>query len=87
MGYDTEANRGVSIDAIVKTLDYIKVDTAEAETKAETNQLYKILAFICMVTAGSLCGYEGYYIDLAGLREQICKDPDGMIPPRITQID
>jgi hypothetical protein len=85
MGYDTEADHGVSIEAIVTALDYIKTDAAEAETEAEANQLYKIGAFICMVTAGSLRGYEGYYADLAGLREQNHKGRDGVIPPKMTQ--
>ena len=85
MGYDTEADRGVSIEAIVKLLDHIKTDAAEADTKAEARQLYKIGTFVCMVTSGSLRGNTGYYADLAGLREHIGKGRDGVIPPKMTQ--
>lgn len=87
LGYDTHADHAVSIEAIVKCLHLIKEDAAElaldAETLPEANQLFKLGAFICVLTAGGLRGYEGFYTDLAGLRQHLHKGKDGVIPDKV----
>ena len=83
MGFDTQADHGVSMKALVTLLDYIKTDAENAETVEEENELWKIGAFVCMVTSGSLRGYEGFYADLAGLKLNIHKGRDGVVPDNI----
>jgi hypothetical protein len=59
MGYDSQADHGVAIKAIVDCLDRIKWDADQADSVEDANQLWKICALICMVTLGSLQGYKG----------------------------
>ena len=90
MGYETMADHGVSIMAIVNmimaivnVLTFIRRDADTAELlndQEEANELWKIGAFICVVTAASLRGYEGFFTDLAGLIENIHKGREGDIP-------
>ena len=65
MGYDTQADHAVPMEALVTLLDYIKRDAEECRDRLEANELWKIGAFICIVTSASLRGYEGFYTDLA----------------------
>ena len=71
----------------MKCLQLIKEDAAElaldAETLPEANQLFKLGTFICVLTAGGLRGYEGFYTDLAGLRQHLHKGKDGVIPDKV----
>jgi glutathione peroxidase-family protein len=39
--------------------------------KLLADELQKFGALICIVTAASLCGYEGFYLDLAGMRKHL----------------
>jgi len=83
MGYETMADHGVPIMAIVDVLIYIRRDADNAEfldDQMEANELWKIGAFICIVTAGSLRGYEGFFTDLAGLIENLHKGREGKVP-------
>jgi len=83
MGYETAADHGVHIMAIVDVLIYIRRDAETAEfldDQEEANELWKIGAFICIVTAGSLRGYEGFFTDLAGLIQNLHKGREGEIP-------
>ena len=53
MGYESAADHGVGMRAIVKALERIKADAYAAEAEGETeeaNQLFKVGAFICAVT-------------------------------------
>ena len=84
MGYDTQADHAVPMEAMVTLLDYIKRDAEECKDPSEANELWKIGAFICMVTSASLRGYEGFYTDLAGLRSNLDKGRKGVIPPGLT---
>lgn len=87
MGYDSTADHGVSIQALVKCLDLIKIDAddlaTDEATLSEANQLYKLGAYICICTAAGLRGYEGFFTDLAGLRLNVNKGKEGVIPDKI----
>lgn len=88
MGYETMADHGVSIRAIVHVLDFIRRDAETAELvgeQTEANELWKIGAFICIVTSGSLRGYEGFFTDLAGLIENLHKGREGVVPDNATK--
>ena len=84
MEYDTQADHAVPMKALVTLLDYIKKDDEECKDRLEANKLWKIGAFICMVTLTSLKGYEGFYTDLAGLRTHLEKGKNGVVPPDLT---
>ena len=83
MGFDSQADHGVGIEAIVQVLEYIKEDAAEMRDIEEANVLWKIGAFICVLTAASLRGYEGFYLDLGTLRANIHKGREGVVPKGI----
>jgi len=80
MGFESKVDHGISIDAILECLRRIRDAAEHADSDEEENELWKIGAFICMVTACSLRGYEGYYADLAGLRANLDAGRDGVIP-------
>jgi len=80
MGFDSRADHGVAIEAIVQVLQYIREDAVEMRDVEEANLLWKIGAFICLLTAASLRGYEGFYLDLGTLRANIHKGRNGVVP-------
>ena len=82
MGHKSKANHATTIEVIVKLLEFIEQDALAAETEEEANELWKVGAYICTCTAGSLRGYEGFYADLAGLRKHINVGAGGAIPKR-----
>ena len=84
MGYDTQANHELSMEALVTLLDYIKKDAEECGDQLEANELWIFPPFICMVTSASLRVYEGCYMDLAGLRTHVDKGKNGVVPPDLT---
>ena len=47
---------------------------------SEANELWKVGAYICILTAASLQGHEGFYLDLAGMRKHVAKGREGVIP-------
>jgi hypothetical protein len=56
--------------AIVHLLDLIRIDADEAEeagSVVEANELWKGGAYVCILTAASLRGHEGFFLELAGL--------------------
>ena len=73
MGFDTQANHAVPMEALATLLENIKKDAKECRDRLAANKQWKIGAFICMVTLVSLRGYEGFYADLARLRTHLEK--------------
>ena len=66
-----KADHSITIDAILECLDRIMYNIEHADSAQEANHLWKVGAFICMVTSSSLWGYEEYYTDLPGLRANV----------------
>jgi len=74
------------IGAIVHLLDFIKEDAQELEEQGAltaANNLWKVGAYVCVLTAASLRRHEGFYLDLAGVREHLHKGKEGVILARI----
>jgi hypothetical protein len=46
----------------------------------DTNELWKIGAYICILMATLLRGHEGFYLELAGLRKHLEKGRMGLVP-------
>jgi len=84
MGFDSEADHGVRMAALVRVIDLIREDADNCDEVYTANELYKVGAFICIVTAASLRGYEGFYLDLAGASSHLSQGKVGHIPPTIT---
>ncbi len=56
--------------AIVQLLDLIRIDAEEAEGAGavlEVNKLWKVRTYVCILTAASLHGHEGFFLELVGL--------------------
>ena len=76
MGCQSEPNHGLLIGATVHLLDILTVDAQEAEEsglEVEANELWKAGAYFFTLTAASLRGYEGFYMDLAELRNHLLR--------------
>jgi hypothetical protein len=83
IGCQSEPNHGLLMGAIVHALILIKTDAEEAEVGeswANANELSKVDAYICILTAASLRGHEGFYVELAGLQRHVDKGRVGEIP-------
>jgi hypothetical protein len=76
MGCQSDPNHGLLMGAIVYLLGLMRADAEEAEEggcNSDTNKLWKVGAYDCILTAASLQGYEGFYLELAGLRKHLDK--------------
>ena len=83
MGSQAQPNHGLLMGAIVCLLELISQDASEAErggATADANELWKVGAYICVLTAASLRDHEGFYLDLAGMRKHISTGRDGIVP-------
>ena len=88
MGCQSEPNHGLLIGAIVHLLEILSVDAQEAEESGlelEANDLWKAGAYFCTLTVASLRGHEGFYMDLAGLRDHLPRGKDGHVPAGLNQ--
>lgn len=79
MGYDTKRQEALPIKTIVLMLQLVKRDADEKDDKY-ADCLYKFGALVAILTAGSLRGYEGFFLDLAGTRGHISSGQLGCIP-------
>ena len=85
MGFKSKANHPLSMAAMVEVIKYVKTDAAGAETAERSNYLWKFGAYLTVCTSASLRGYEGFYLELSGLRRYIEKGRGGSVPPRLTK--
>ena len=82
MGYDTKKQLYLPIAAVIDQLNRVKRDATDATTD-RANLLYKFGALIAILTAASLRGHEGLYLDLAATRNHLDKGRFGSIPPNV----
>ena len=83
MGSQAQPDQAVRIGAIVHLLHLIKSDAQCAEDTgyvADANYLWKVGAYVCVLTAASLRGHKGFYVELAGLHTHLSKGKTGVIP-------
>ena len=83
MGSKAEPNRGLLMGAIVYLLSLVSMDAEEAEEAgfhADANELWKVGAYVCILTAASLRGHEGFFVDLTGLRDNLSAGKFGVVP-------
>ena len=83
MGCQSQPNHGLLIGAIVYLLDLMAEDARGAKRlglRSDANELWKVGAYVCTLTAASLWGHEGFYLDLVGMRKHLHKGRVGTIP-------
>ena len=83
MGFQSRPNHGLLMGAITHLLGLIELDASEAEALGSVeaaNELWKIGAYICVLTAALLRGQEGVFLDLAGMRKHLDKGRVGTVP-------
>jgi hypothetical protein len=88
MGYQSDPNHGLLMGAIVHMLGLIRAYTEEAEeveSWADANELWKVGAYICILTAALLRGHEGVYVELTGLQKHVAKGRIGEVPPGLSK--
>ena len=69
--------------AIVYLLSLLMMDAHEAEELGfhkDANELWKVGAYVCIVTVALLCGHEGFFVDLSGLQDNLSSGRFGVIP-------
>ena len=69
--------------AIVYLLSLLTMGAREAEDSGfntDANELWKVGAYVCILTAASLRGHEGFFVDLLGLRDNLSYGRFGVIP-------
>ena len=88
MGCQSDPNHGLLIGAIVHLLALMRSDAEEAKeagSMAEADELWKVGAYVYILTAASLRGHEGFYLELAVLRKHLAKGRVGVIPPGLSK--
>ena len=81
MGYDTRAQLSLPIKVVVYMLDLIKVDAGQ-HTSVHERTLLKFGAYIAILTAASLRGHEGFFLDLVATRNLLPKGKSGVVPEK-----
>jgi hypothetical protein len=88
MRCQSQSNHGLLVGAIVHLSALINEDAKEAERlgmRADANKLWKVGAYVCTLTAASLRGHEGFYLDLVGVRKHLSKGKFGVVPEGINR--
>ena len=83
MGLQAQPDQAVRISTVVYLLQLIKSNAYSVEQSgyvADANYLWKVGAYVCILTTVSLCGHEGFYIELAGMRNHLSKGKMGSLP-------
>ena len=71
-GFDSEANRAVPIEVIVRVLELVK-EEAQMLPSSSANELYKFGAYLVGL-------HESFYVDLAGLCKNLTRGREGVMP-------
>jgi hypothetical protein len=79
MGYNTKAQLGLQMRVITTMLSLVQEDVEELAGEGE-NGLVKFGALVAILTAGSLRGYEGFYLDLAATLKFLPHGRTGKMP-------
>jgi hypothetical protein len=83
MGCQSQPNHGLLMGAIVYLLELMAEDAREAEQlglRSDANELWKVGAHVCALTAALLRGHKGFYLDLVGMQKHLSKGRIGTIP-------
>ena len=83
MGLQAQPDHAVQMGALVHLLNLIKVDAQCAEDVgfvSDANYLWKMGAYLCVLSAASLRGHKVLYVERAGLRKYLSKGKNGSIP-------
>jgi hypothetical protein len=83
MGSQAQPNHGLLIGAIIRLLELVDEDAKEVarmDAILEANELWKVGAYVCVLTAASLRGNEGFYLDLAAMLKHVSKGRNGIVP-------
>ncbi|KAL3788389.1 hypothetical protein ACHAWO_011011, partial [Cyclotella atomus] len=82
MGYETRNQKAVTISAIVRQIELIEEDIADADTQEHAHFLVKVATLITILSVASLRGHEGFYLDIAATRRHFNEGKDGVVPAR-----
>jgi hypothetical protein len=84
MGYDTKKQLPLQLKAIVKMLELVRQDLDEREA-AESALLLRFGALVAILTAGSLRGHEGFYLDIAATKAHLEDGKQGVLPEKFSK--
>ena len=85
MGYKSKSNQPLSMPAMVQVIEYIKKDALKAKTAVNASYLWKVGTFLTVCTTASMRGYEGFYLEIAGLMYYQDRGINGEIPEQLNR--
>jgi hypothetical protein len=80
MGFETNNQLATPIDAVIRQLELIDADIDDAADHKARHFLIKVGALIAILTAASLRGHEGFYLDIAATQKHLPKGKHGRLP-------
>eukprot|EP00804_Cyclotella_cryptica_P009196 CCRYP_003235-RA/>CCRYP_003235-RA protein AED:0.41 eAED:0.41 QI:0/0/0/1/0/0/2/0/290 len=80
MGYQTKNQLSVPIGAVVRLIELVDIDISTSEDPAHTKLLTRFGDLVTILTAGSLRGHEGFYLDIAATKRYLNVGRTGAIP-------
>jgi hypothetical protein len=80
MGFQTNNQLALPIDAVIRQLELIDADIDDAADDKARHFLIKVGALIAILTAASLRGHEGFYLDIAATQKHLPKGKNGRLP-------
>ena len=70
---------------MVQVIEYIKKDALKAKTAVNASYLWKVGTFLTVCTTASMRGYEGFYLEIAGLMYYQDRGINGEIPEQLNR--
>jgi hypothetical protein len=83
MGQDVRPQLGLAIDVMVEYLDCLEMKWLLTMDDEERSLLCGIAAYSAISYAASICGNEGFLLDLFGLRQHITKVKHDLKHPHV----
>lgn len=84
MGYKTKKQLPLLMLAIVKILELVKVDMEKQDVE-EAQSLLRFGALVAILTAASLRGHEGFYLDITATQAHLDESKDGVVPRQLNK--
>jgi len=80
MGHQTKNQLSVPIGVVVRMLELVELDITVSENVSNTKALTRFGTLVTILTAASLRGHEGFYLDIAATRKYLNVGKVGTIP-------
>jgi hypothetical protein len=80
MGYETKNQQAMPFMAVLRQLELIAQDIDDEDDVSQKAFLIRLGALIAILTAASLRGHEGFYLDITATMKHLRTGRDGVVP-------